>query len=170
MTREKVEKAVGELQNVKSAGDVRIVAELLKNGEEAVIDWLCELLQTVWRTRQVPGERKNSTLLPLHKKNDRKVCNNYLGISLLNLPGKVLALILFERLQAIIETQLMDTQCGFKKGRSTANQVRVNRQVVDKVREYQTLVYLCFVDLSKAYDSVNRTALVAILRLHGVPH
>ena len=53
---------MGELQNVKSAGDVRIVAELLKNGEEAVIDWLWELLQTVRRTRQVPSEWKSSTL------------------------------------------------------------------------------------------------------------
>ena len=161
---------MGKLQNVKSAGDDRIVAELLKNGEEAVIDWLWELLQTVWRTRQVTSEWKSSTLVPLHKTNDRKVCNNYLGISLLNIPGKVLALILFERLQAIIETQLMDTQCGFRKGRSTANQIKVTRQVVGKVREYQTLVYLCFVDLSKAYDSVNRTALLVILKLHGVPH
>ena len=52
VTREEVEKAVSKLQNGKSADD-RIVAELLKNGRKAVIDWL---LQTVWRTRQVPSE------------------------------------------------------------------------------------------------------------------
>ena len=78
MTKEEVEKAVGMLQNEKTAEDDRIVAELLKNGEEAVIDWLWELLQTVRRTRQVPSEWKSSTLVPLHKTNDRKVCNNYL--------------------------------------------------------------------------------------------
>ena len=64
----------------------------------------------------------------------------------------------------------MDTQCGFKKGQSTTDQISVTRQVVEKAREYQTLVYLCFVALSKAYNSVNHTALVAILRLYGVPH
>ena len=170
VTREEVEKAVGKLRNGKSAGDDRIVAELLKNGGEAMIDWLWELLQTVWRTRQVPSEWKSATLVPLHKKKDRKVCDNYRGISLLNVPGKVLALILLERLQPIIEPQLMDTQCGFRKGRSTVDQIWVTRQVVEKAAEYQTPVYLCFVDLSKAYDSVDRTALVAILRSYGVPH
>ena len=64
VTREEVEKAVSKLQNGKSAYD-RIVAELLKNGREAGIDCL---LQTVWRSRQVPSEWKSFTLLPLYKK------------------------------------------------------------------------------------------------------
>ena len=41
---------------------------------------------------------------------------------------------------------------------------------MEKAREYQTPVYLCFVGFSKAYDSVNCTVLVAILRSYGVPH
>ena len=47
MTREEVVKAVGKLRNGKSAGDDRIVAELLKNGGEVMIDWLWELLKAV---------------------------------------------------------------------------------------------------------------------------
>ena len=152
MTREEVEKAVGKLRNGKSAGDDRIVVELLKNGGEAVIDWLWELLQTVWRT----SEWKSSMLVPLHKTNDRKVCNNYRGISLLNVPGKVLALILLERLQAIVEPQLMDTQCGFRKGRSTGNQIWVTHQVVEKVREYLTLVAETRRELQHMLNVMNR--------------
>ena len=53
VTREEVQKAVGKLRNGKSAGDDRIVSELQKNGGEAMIDWLWELLLMVWRTRQV---------------------------------------------------------------------------------------------------------------------
>lgn len=85
------------------------------------------------------SEWRSFTLVPLHKTNDRKVCNNYRGISLFNVPGKVLAVIL---LQAIIELQLMVTQCGFRKGRSTVDQIWVTRPVVEKAREYQTPVYL----------------------------
>lgn len=50
-----------------------------------MIDWLVELIQEVWRTRQVPEEWKDTTLVPLHKK---KECKNYRGISLLSIPGK----------------------------------------------------------------------------------
>ena len=134
VTREEVEKAVGKLRNGKSAGDDRIVSELLKNGGEAMINWLWELLQMVCRTRQAPSEWKSATLVPLHKKKDKKVCDNYRGISLLNVPGKVLVLTLFEQLETIIEPQLiiMDTQCGFRKGHSTVNQIWVTNKVVEK--------------------------------------
>ena len=42
-------------------------------------------------------------LVPLYKKKDRKECTNYRRISLLSIPGKVLALLLLERLQAVID-------------------------------------------------------------------
>ena len=50
----------------------------------------------------------NATLTPLFKKKDRTQCNNYRGISLLSVLVKVLSLILLERLQVIIDTQLME--------------------------------------------------------------
>ena len=60
---------------------------------------------------------------PVHKKKDRKVCDNYRGISLLNIPGKVLSLVLLDRLETIIDPQLMEAQCGFRKGRGTVDQI-----------------------------------------------
>ena len=91
------------------------------------------------------------------------------GISLLSEPGKVLTLILLERLQAIIEPQLMETQCGFRNGRGTVDQIWVVRQVVEGTTEYWTPAFMCFVDLTKAYDSVNHQAMAATLREFGVP-
>ena len=40
---------------------------------------------------------------------------------------------------------------------------------MEKAVEYRTPVHLCFIDLTKAYDSVDHAAMVAILRLYGVP-
>ena len=51
VTREEVERAVKKLQNGKAAGKDRVIAELVKNGGETMIDWLEEVIQEVWRTR-----------------------------------------------------------------------------------------------------------------------
>ena len=74
---------------------------------------------------------------------------------MLSVPGKVLALVLLERLHTIIDPQLMEAQCRFRKGRGSVNQLWVVRQVVERVTEYRTPLYLCFVHLTKAYDSIN---------------
>ena len=169
VSREEVVRAVNKLQNGKAAGGDKVVAELVKKGGETMVNWLLELIQEVWRTRRVPQEWKDSTLVPLHKKRDRKECTNYRGISLLSVPGKVHTLVLLERLQAVIDPQLSETQYGFRKGRGTIDQIWVTRQVLEKAVEYKVPIHLCFVDLSKAYDSVNRTAMLAVLRSYGVP-
>ena len=61
VTGEEVAKTVRKLWNSKAVGEDRIAAEILKNVGEAVIDWLTELMQEVWRTRQVPPEWRNAT-------------------------------------------------------------------------------------------------------------
>ena len=89
-------------------------------------------------------------------------------MALLSVPGKVLVLILLERLQTIIEPHLLEAQCGFRKGRGTGDQIWVVWQVLERAKEYHTLVCMSFVDLTKAYDSVNRQTLFAILKEYGV--
>ena len=59
------------LRNGKAAGEDRIQADLLKSGGSAVIDWLTELLQEVWRTRQVLQEWKDATLVHSIKRRTR---------------------------------------------------------------------------------------------------
>ena len=152
VTREEVESAVMRLRNGKAAGEDRFEVELLKSMESLVIDWLTELLQEVWKTSRIPQEWKNGTLVPLHKKKDKKICDNYHG--LLSVPGKVLAVILLERLQTIIEPQLFEAQCGFRRGCGTVDQIWVARKVVERAREYHSPVCMSFVDLAKVYDSV----------------
>ncbi len=49
---------MGKLKNGKTAGGDEVVAELVKNGGQAMIDWLWELLKEVWRTKQIPKEWK----------------------------------------------------------------------------------------------------------------
>ena len=63
----------------------------------------------------------------------------------------------------------MESQCGFRKGRGTVDQSWVARQIIERATEHQTPVHLGFVDLTKAYDLVDRSALFAMLRHYRVP-
>ena len=63
----------------------------------------------------------------------------------------------------------MSSQCGFWKGRGCCDMIFVARQLVEKARDHQDLLFTLFVDLRKAYDSVPRLALWQVLKKSGVP-
>ena len=78
VTREEVNCAVSKLRNGKAVGSDETAGETVKNrGQAAMVDWLWELLREVWKTKEVPQEWKNAILTSIHKKKDRKVCDNY---------------------------------------------------------------------------------------------
>ena len=89
----------------------------------------------------------------------QKYFDKYRGISA-QCAWQNVGFILLETMQAIIDPQLMEVQCGFGKERSTVDEIRVMRQVVEKETEYKATVFLYFNDFTKAYDSVNHQAMV----------
>ena len=64
-----------------------------------------------------------------------------------------------ERLQCNAGSVLPEFQCGFQQGRSCTDMIFVDRQLVEKTREHNSLPFVLFVDLRKAYDSVPHDAL-----------
>ena len=69
----------------------------------------------------------------------------------------------------IAEEILPDSQCGFRKGRGCTDMIFVARQLVEKCREHDDTLFVLFVDLRKAYDSVPRPALWQVLEKYGIP-
>ena len=99
--------------------------------------------------------------MTIFKKGSRTECGNYRGISLLSVAGKILAKVLLNRLQPLSESIIPETQCGFRPGRGTTDRIFSARQVQEKCREQGRDLCLAFIDLTKAFDSVNREALWA---------
>ena len=83
---------------------------------------------------------------------------------MLDVMGKVLAKIIQIRLQRVAEMELPESQCGFREGRGCSDIVFMVRQLVEKAYEHKSKVFLTFVDLKKAYDSVPREGLWKALR------
>ena len=107
----------------------------------------------------------------LHKKKDRTESANYRGISLVAHAGKILLKINARRLSEYCECVgiLPEQQSGFRSNRSTTDMMFVIRRLQELARKKRIPLYVCFIDLTKAYDSVDRTLLWTVLARFGVP-
>ena len=132
-------------------------------------DRLMELMRAMWREGKVIVDWKDAEVVPIFKEGDLQQCDNWWGISLLDVVGKVFAQVIQERLQIIAERILPDSQCCFRKGRGCCDMIFVARQLLEKTREHHESLFTPFVDLRKAYDSVPREALWKVLERCGVP-
>ena len=65
--------------------------------------------------------------------------------------------------------QLSDVQAGFRKGRGTRDQVANICWIIEKAREFQKNIYLCFIDYTKAFDRVDHNKLWKIIKEMGIP-
>ena len=108
-------------------------------------------------------------LVPIPKKGDQTLCDNWRGISLLDVVGKLFAKIVQSRLQMVVEDLVPDSQRGSRKGKGCIDMIFCARQLVEKAREYNTSVYMLFVDLWKAYDSIPHQTLWLVLQKYGIP-
>ena len=168
-TEEEVMEAMGKLKLGKAGGKSGILPEMVRGCGGELMDYILDMFHTVWMEQRVPQEWRDALLVPIPKKGDLTQCDNWRGISLLDVVGKLFTKVVQVRLQRVAEEVLPDSQCGFRAGRGCADMVFCTRQLVEKAREHNTTLYLLFVDLRKAYDSVPREALWQVLRKYGVP-
>ena len=76
--------------------------------------------------------------------------------------------ILQARLQQYVNCELPDVQAGFRKGRGTRDQIANIYWVIEKLREFQENIHICFTDFTKAFDHVDYNKLWKILQEMGI--
>ena len=81
-----------------------------------------------------------------------KECSNCHTIALISYASKVMLKILQARLQQYVNHELPDIQAGFRKGRRTRDQIANIRWIIEKAREFQKSIYICFIDYDKVFD------------------
>ena len=65
--------------------------------------------------------------------------------------------------------ELPDVQAGFRKGRGTRDQIAHICWIMEKAREFQKNIDICFIDYAKAFDCVGHNKLWKILKVMGIP-
>ncbi|BHF69972.1 hypothetical protein SprV_0301301900 [Sparganum proliferum] len=162
-------RTVQQLSSGKAPGSDAIPTEVYKHGGPQLMDHLTALFREMWRQGEVPQDFKDATIVHFYKrKGNRQVCDNHGGISLLNIAGKIFVRILLNRLNNHLKHNLLpESQCGFRRHRGTTDMIFAARQLQEKCQEMRTHLYSTFVDLTKAFDAVNREGLWKIMRKFG---
>ena len=117
---------------------------------------------------------KRSVFILIPKKVNVKECSNYRTIALILHASKVTLKILQARLQQCVNWELPDVQAEFRKGRGTRDQIANICWIIEKAREFQKNIYVCFIVslylCAKAFDCVDHNKLWKILQEMRIPN
>lgn len=151
-------------------GQMYIVNEVFKHSSDVTIKSLAKLFNLILKTGYFPAHWNKSFLILLHKSGNRLDPSNYRGISLINCIAKIFsAILLNERLKIWMKDKYSHSQFGFRENHRTSDSLFILKSLINKyVHKHKKKLYLCFVDLKKAFDSVWREGLLYKLAILGV--
>ena len=116
----------------------------------------------------MPANSENSAVatglekLSFHSNPKEKQCQRMFTLPhncTLSQASKAMHKILQARLQQCMNQELPDIQTGFRKGRGIRDQIANIHWITEKAREFQNNIYFCFIDYTKAFDSVDQKKL-----------
>ena len=155
---------LGSITTNKTSGGDGILVELFQTLKDDAVKVLHLICQQIWKTQQWPQGGKRTVLIPIPKKGNAKECSNYHTITLISYTSKVMLKIPQARLQQYVNYELPDVQAGFRKGRGTRDQIATIHWIIEKAREFQKNIYICFIDYAKAFDCVDHNIMWEILQ------
>jgi len=171
ITKQEVVGSIKRLKSGKSGGLDGIVPEMLKEASNQIGDFLTDLFNEIFISGVYPDSWTEAIVVPVHKKGDANMTDNYRGISLLNLLGKCYTTILNKRLYSWLECndKIIESQAGFRKGYSTTDHVFTLYAITQKyLSKKGGKLYVAFIDLKKAFDSVSKATLIESLYRAGI--
>jgi exonuclease III len=171
-TLKEVQDSITQLSSGKAPGEDGIAPEIYIHGGAAVAEMVLDVTKKIWQEGTTVQEFKDANIVHLYKnKGDRCCCDNHRGISLLCIAGKIVMRLLLNRLfKHVVNIGLIpESQCGFFPGKATTDMIFALRQLQEKCKLHNQDLYLLFIDLTKAFDTVDREGLWCILEKAGCP-
>ncbi|XP_076049513.1 uncharacterized protein LOC143030240 [Oratosquilla oratoria] len=155
----------------KSPGADQIAYPLLRHLPPALQQSLLAIYNKCWREGLVPLAWKHAIVVPIPKAGkQRNLVENHRPVALTSHVGKVYERIILNRLSHHVDSNkcLPKLQAGFRRGRSVTDHVVKLAEHIRRARRQRRILHTCFLDISKAFDTVWHTKLLLKLKSIGV--
>ena len=164
-TTEEISNAIKQLNKGKSSLDIEPDIIKLADSIPPFKTAVNQYFTKIWEQKQIPYQWRSSKITPIWKgKGSASDPSKYRGISNSSIMCKVGMNIVLKRLSTFYDSQLKRTQFGFRKGLGTSDGIYLLRQLQEIASVSQRQLFTCFIDLSAAFDHVNRELLFKTIK------
>ena len=125
---------------------------------------LCTCLNNILVNKDIPEKWCDTFFSLLHKGGSTEDANNWRPIAILSITYKILARLVYHRIQQDLNEHQSEDQFGFRHSRSTTHALLILECMLSKGIEFNVPIWIMTIDLRKAFDRVDHTALFRALR------
>lgn len=171
ITKEELDDAIDNLKLRKSSGPDGIPAEAYIYSGDKIKDAMLKTINDIGAGQSLPDEWRRSKLVPIYKKGCRNDAKNYRGICISDTVYKLWTQILLARLMKQVDNMglIPDNQAGFRKGRSTIDNIFILVTLINMTHQNGKRMYGFFIDLKAAFDKIPRGKMWAKMTKLGLP-
>ena len=161
-TAEEIQRIAKRLNNNKAAGPDKLHAEYIKHAPIEIFEQIADIYNDTACTGDIPLSLVHGLLYPIQKPGKKKgPPENLRPIILLSILRKILTIALLQRIWDRLASKIPKSQAAYQEGRGTAEQVLALKLLIEKaITSCEYNIFILLLDMSKAFDTVNRKTLI----------